>query len=131
MKYGKYRLDEIERQEYFNKHPKSLSKEKFSKINEQMDKSVCKILKQNMKGTGFICSIPFPDSSSSLPVLMTCYHVLGEKDLKNGKIIKLLFNNVEKVISIIELKEEDNIYFNSLLEIEYDIFNKLVPLVHI
>ena len=139
MKYGKYRLDEIERQAYFNKHPKSLSKEKFSKINEQMDKSVCKILKQNMKGTGFICSIPFPSSSSSLPVLMTCYHVLGEKDLKNGKIIKLLFNNVEKVIiidrtrrrfakeeydiSIIELKEEDNIYFNSLLEIEYDIFN--------
>jgi len=139
MRYGKYRLDEIERQAYFNKHPKSLSKENFLQINEQMDKSVCKILKQNMKGTGFICSIPFPDISSPLPVLMTCYHVLEEKDLKNGKIIKLLFNNMEKVIimdrtrrrysneeydiSIIELMEEDNIDFNSLLEIEYDIFN--------
>ena len=139
MKYGKYRLDEIERQAYFNEHPKSLSKDNFSKIKEQMDKSVCKILKQNMIGTGFICLIPFPDSSLSLPVLMTCHHVLGGKDLENGKIIKLLFNNMEKVIiidrtrrryakeefdiSIIELKEEDSIDFNSLLEIEYDIFN--------
>ena len=137
---SKKNKDEIKREDHIIGHAKSISKFAMSKINEQMDNSVCKIINQKSKGTGFICSIPFPNKLISLPVLITCYHVLGSEELKPGKEIKLIFNGNEKTlqlnesrkiytsnekeydISIIELKSEDKFDLNNLLEIEYDIF---------
>ena len=139
-------------------HPDSLSKEQTKKILEQMDNSICKIVKEKYTGTGFICLIPFPNKLYPLPVLITCYHVLSKDDLKPGKDIKLIFDEQEKIIkinnsrkiftsnqneydiSIIELLPEDNFDLNNLLEIENDIFkfdnlndiykNKSIYIIH-
>lgn len=139
-------------------HPESLSKEQIKKILEQMDNSVCKIIKEKNTGTGFICLIPFPNKLYPLPVLITCYHVLTKKELEPGKFIKLMFNESQKLIkinesrkiftsdekeydiSIIELLPEDNFDLNNLLEIENDIFkneilnniykNKSIYIIH-
>ena len=137
---SKKNKDEIKREDHIIGHAESISKFAMTKMNEQMDNSVCKIINQKSKGTGFICSIPFPNKLISLPVLITCYHVLGSEELKPGKEIKLIFNGNEKTlqlnesrkiytsnekeydISIIELKSEDKFDLNNLLEIEYDIF---------
>jgi len=139
-------------------HPESLSKEQTKKIFEQMDNSVCKIIKEKSTGTGFICLIPFPNKLYPLSVLITCYHVLSKDDLKPGNKIKLIFDEKEKIIkinqsrkiftspekeydiSIIELLPEDNFDLNNLLEIENDIFkfdnlndiykNKSIYIIH-
>ena len=133
--------DNIKKEVYIIGHAKSLSKKAMSKINKQMDNSVCKIIKEKSTGTGFICTIPFPNKLTSLPVLITCNHVLGNKELEIGKEIKLTFNENERIIkidqsrkiytsdekeydiSIIELKSEDKFDLNNLLEVENDIFN--------
>ena len=93
--------------------PESLTKNANQKIIDQMEKSVCNIIKENMTGTGFICIIPFPDKLHPLPVLITCYHVLRKEDLEIGKKIKLILNENEKIIEInksrkIYTSDEDN-----------------------
>ena len=122
--------------------PESISKNQMKKIMEQMDKSICKIEKKDITGTGFICIIPNPDKYHRIPVLFTCNHVLGNDDIKPGKEIKLIFNEEEKKlkidnsrkiytsnengydVTIIELKEEDKFNQNDLLEIDNDIYKE-------
>ncbi len=103
-----------------------------------MDNSVFKILKENSSGTGFLCLLPYPDRFNLLPVLITCHHVLGINELKEGNQIQLIFNGEKKLINlngrkiytsndkefdiiIIELKKgefKENYY----LEIDNDLF---------
>ena len=133
-------FNDVKLEEYLIGHPDPLSKEATLKIFEQMDHNVCKIIKEKSTGTGFLCIIPFPDKLNRLPVLMTCNHVLGEKDLIEGEEIKIEINKNEKIlkinnsrkiytdnkkydITIIEIKQEDNFDINKILEIEDDIFN--------
>ena len=88
---------------------------------KQMKKSVCKIDGQ-IKGTGFLCLIPFPNVLHLLNVLITCNHVFN--DINLGNTIKLVFDdgkektleldksrkvytNEENDITIIELKEDE------------------------
>ena len=139
--------------------PDAISFEGLALINEQKENNVCKIIKDNgMKGTGFLCIIPFPDKLHPLPVLMTCNHVINEEDLKPGNQIKLIFNDkMEKIITIdnsrmtytskekeydttiIEIKNEDNFDTNNMLEIDNNIYkddlnkyyeNKTIYIIH-
>ena len=107
-------------------------------IMEQAKTSVCKIItKKGETGTGFLCKIPFPDSFTLLPVLITCYHVLEKKDIIEGNTIELNFNNEEKKIiltmdksrrffvndekydiTIIEIKHNDGIDMNNFLDVD-------------
>ena len=111
----------------------------FENIIENQLKSVCKIKKNNgYTGTGFLCKIPDQNSADSLPVLITSYHVLSNSDIIEGNEIKLIFNNEEipksliidkerKIytnndkynITIIEIKQKDNLNDNHFLNIEY------------
>ena len=120
----------------------SISKNQMKKIIEQMDKSICKIEKEDITGTGFICIISHPDKFHRIPVLFTCHHILGNDDLKNQKEIKLIFSDKEKIIkldesrkiytskeseydtSIIELKEEDEFNEEDLLEVDNDLYRE-------
>ena len=59
------------------------------KIIEQMKKNVCKIIVDQMQGTGFFCKIPFPDNSNMLPILITASHVINDEFLNkdDAKIV--------------------------------------------
>ena len=112
-------------------------------ISEQ-SKNICKIIKENGEnGTGFLCKIPFPDSLHLLPVLITCFHVLGNNDILEGKKIKMTFNNDENTkiiviepdrktyfsdeneydITIIEIKQSDGFNINTFLSIDDYLYN--------
>ena len=106
-------------------------------IIEQSEKSICKIECNNGGiGTGFFCVIPYPDKLHPLPVLMTNYHILNEKDkkvtftLNNNKLkYEISINDSRKAyyshnydITIIELKERDNLDMNTFLELDDNIF---------
>ena len=80
-------------------------------INNQKKSSICKIVKSNGEiGTGFLCKIPHPDIFNLKPVLITCYHVLGNKDLIEGKKIIMTFNDDEKEKVITIDNGQKNIY---------------------
>ena len=88
----------IKEEAMFPGHVEPLPLSKINIIIEQMKKSICKIDKENLKGTGFLCLIPYPNRLSLLPVLITCNHVLN--DLKIETKTKLIFNGKEKIIII-------------------------------
>ena len=148
--------DEIIREQHIIGHSDSLSKDKIKKILEQMDNSVFKILKEKSTGTGFLCLLPYPDRFNLIPVLITCYHVLGNDDIKAGNQVILLYNGEKTIINlngrkiytsnekefditIIELKREE-FKENCFLEIDNDLFisdqldktfrNKSVYIIH-
>ena len=101
---------------------------------EQMKKCVCKIKLKDFQGTGFFCKIPFPDINKRLPVIITNNHIINEELLntKGSKIIidikeedslkeicldnRITFTNREYDITLIEIKETDNI--NNYLELD-------------
>jgi len=110
-------------------------------ILQQMEKNICKIINEDgSKGTGFFCLIPINDFEL-LPVLITCNHVLYDKNLFSDKQIyitinndkikyKILLDNSRKIytnmkfnISIIEIKKSDCLNDVSFLEIDNQILN--------
>ena len=111
------------------------------KIIEQMKTSVCQIAKTKFSGTGFFCSVPFPDESNKLRLLITSYSVLGKDELIPGKYIKLVFydnsfkiikinknrkiyisNELKHNITIIELNKNDEID-NNMMQIDNALYN--------
>ena len=112
----------------------SISQEQIRKIDFQMTYSICSIIHNNSRGTGFFCRIPFPDNYTLLPVLITCNHVLDEESISNGKKINFIFNDKSysllidnsrkkytdkiKDITFIQIKINDNIKNVSFLDID-------------
>ena len=80
-----------------------------------MKKSICRIDLSNLKGTGFLCQIKIPNSTS-INVLITCHHVLNENLIRIGNKINISLNN-EKLKFIISIDKSTFIYTNK----KYDI----------
>ena len=115
-------------------YPNVISYECTKKIIEQMEKNICKIKVGKEQGTGFFCKIPFPNRDNILPVFITNNHIINENILYKGnekiyikikeenksKILYLnnrkKYTNKEYDITIIEIKEDDNI--NNYLELD-------------
>ena len=114
-----------------------ISLDKLKIIIEQIEKCICYIKSQNKNGTGFFCKVPYPDFFNIKPALITNHHVLEEKDISEGSIIKFTLNrdtipkeikitNKRKIytnkdfdVTIIELNpKEDSIEFDSFLDID-------------
>ena len=101
-------------------YPEAVTLKSTKIITQQMEKNICKILSNDgSKGTGFFCKIPFLNNNKLL-VLLTNNHVIN--DLKknitinyNNKFIEIELENRKKYtnkeydITIIEIKEKDNI----------------------
>jgi len=128
--------------------PNVISYECSKKIIEQMEKNICKITietetEQKSQGTGFFCKIPFPNKNNMLPVFITNNHNINEDilnqenkkiqlDIKEEENIKEIilnenrkkYTNEEYDITIIEIKEEDNI--NNYLELDDIIINDIL-----
>ena len=124
-----------------NKAPDYVPNEVLGIIIDQARGSVCKIkCKYRENGIGFFCIIPFPNKNHSLPILMTTNHVILKKDIIKGNKIFYSMNNNKKVFEItiddyrkvysneifsvtfIEIKENDDLDFDSFLEIDDKVF---------
>ena len=129
-------MDDYIPQKYIEGSPVSIPINKLKIIIEQSEKSVCKIEINGGIGTGFFCIVPYPDKFHQLPVLMTNAHIIKKEDNKikfllNNKLYEIEKNDSRKVytnakydITIIEIKEKDNIDINLYLEIDDDIFKE-------
>ena len=91
---------------------------------EQIDNSICKIEINNLTGTGFLYLIPDSDIYHLQPVLITCNHILGEKDLIIGNNIKLFFENKERTIALDKSRiiYTNNSYDTTIIELKKDEF---------
>ena len=95
------------------------------------------------QGIGFFCMISFPNLNNSLPVFITNNHVINDEilnkenmkikiDIKEEENIKeiilnenrIKYTNKEYDITIIEIKEEDNI--NNYFELDDIIINDIL-----
>ena len=131
---------EEQKESVLNNYPNIISYECSKKIIEQMERNICKINIGEEQGTGFFCKIPFPNKNQMLPVFITNNHVINkdilnkdkiELDIKKEKAIKeiklnnrMKYTNEEYDITIIEIKEEDNI--NNYLELDDIILNDII-----
>ena len=84
-------------------------------ILDQMIHGICKMKIKGSTGTGFFCKIHL-GNNQTMNCLMTNYHVLDEKYYKENKEINLLLNE-DKEVKTINTKLERKTYFNK----EYDI----------
>ena len=130
------KLSKKKQTENINQESILLSNEEFNKINEKIEKYLCKIININNKNnSGFLCKIPFPDENNLLSVLITNNIILNENKileiiLSNNESKKLLINEYRKIytnekynnITIIEIVENDNIDTNLFAEIDNQIF---------
>ena len=102
-----------------------------------------KELKKDSSGTGSFCLIPLSNKGIKLKTLITNNHVLDIDDISPGKQIKILVNQGtfsktlvidanrkiytnpdEKIdITIIEIKDSDNLNYIHYLEIDKRVFN--------
>ena len=118
-------------------YPDCISLECTEKIIEQMKLKVCKIFLDSGNGTGFFCKIKFPNNKL-IPVLITNNHFINEYMLKdeNQKIYYSIYNQNELKyiqlnnrmkytspkekydITIIEIKENDDIKDNMFFDVE-------------
>ena len=132
--------EQINNQEFIGKIP-PLSKDQTNEIMSQMEQSICKIDLGDKLGTGFLCKIPFPTKFHYIGVLITNNHVLKEDYLKLNNNIKItlndgkiernilidktrkIFTNENMDVTILEIKEEDNIN-NKYLDIDENIFDE-------
>ena len=122
-------------------YPNVITYECTNKILKQMEKNICKINIGNTQGTGFFCKIPFPNQNNMLPVFITNNHIINEQLLNtNDKKINLYieedgikeillnnrmkYTNKEYDITIIEIKDKDNI--NNYLELDDIIINDIL-----
>ena len=115
------------------------------KILDQLMNSVCIIKVKGRLGTGFFCKIPF--RKQTIKVFMTNYNILNEEDYKENKKLNLsLYDEKKNVIidleikretyfnkndniTIIELKEEDNI--KNYLELDDNLFQDNIEINYI
>ena len=130
---------EIRLEKSLKDYPDIVTLSNLIKIEEQIKNCIFRIHKDGSNGTGFFCFI-IDQNKKKVPVMITCEHVIGREYLENSKVIKISFNNgntstdiklnssrkfyVSKQydITIIEIKNRDNINDNSFLEIDEKIY---------
>ena len=117
-------MEEIEENELVG-YPKPITYECTKKIIEQMNKNICKIEIGDNRGTGFFIQLSY--NNKILKLFITNNHIINEDILYNNnenikikiknendyKYINLnnrnKYTNKEYDITIIEIKEEDEI----------------------
>ena len=86
----------------------SVNKQCKLKIIEQIEKSICKIIKiDETFGTGFFCNIPH--QCQNLKVLITSNQLINRSYINNNKIINISFDD-DKILKEIKLDNNKAIY---------------------
>ena len=120
-------MDAIIEEKYIADYDFNLDLNGITRIKIQMMKSVCKIYKEEEKGSGFFCQFFYVKNGNKeiMNVLITNNHVLNEKDLNKEIMISLnndnysarinlansriKFTKEDLDVTIIELIKDDNI----------------------
>ena len=128
-------------QKFIKGLPSSITIEQMKEIIKQMERNAVKIYLKKGSGSGFFCNIPFPKKTYLLPVLITNNHVLNEEQISIGKTIFISMNNgknkysiyIDQLrktytssdydITIIEIKDTDNINNEAFLDIDDEVYN--------
>ena len=130
-----------QKEKFLPGYPKVITYECTKKIVGQMEKDICKITINNIKGTGFFCKIPFPDLDNILHVLITNNHIINEDILNKDCKIKIeikedkkereielkgriKYTNEKYDTTIIGLEKKDNI--KNSLELDDKIINDII-----
>ena len=125
-------LDTSKYESQLNNYPIYITYEKTKKIIEQIENGICKINNKKGKGTGFFCKIM--NGNKPEYALITNNHIIDESILKREKELcvellnekkrielnknKKIYTSEDYDITIIEIKEKENIdYFLELDEI--------------
>ena len=125
--------NKLEKEKEIDDYPLRASIDDTEKIINQSKQCTCRITTNNTKGTAFSCKLYNIFEGKDIKVLITNNHVIGENELKQniinfsnyngrrfGKIeldkSRITYTNKELDITIIELKEKDNI--NKFLELD-------------
>ena len=132
----------IIKEKKLNKFPEIISLESTEILINQMKKNIFKIcLKDGTKGTSFFCIIPL-NNNGILKVLITNNHVINLEmnkitiSINNDSEVKeielnnrIKYTNKDYDITIIEIKEKDNI--NNYLEIDENILEKDKNIIYV
>ena len=137
--------DTIIKEKFISQYPIPINIGSMTTILEQMKYCVCKIYNDNGNGSGFFCKILSENENRVIPVLITNFHVLNQKHIKENRKIcfsfyddiykrSIIVDNDRRVyfeekkydITIIEIKNKDNIKIgdniNNYLELDEKIF---------
>ena len=131
------------------KHQRDINYKSIKKMVKQMEECICKIKVGSNENIGIFCKIPFPNESNLLPVLITTNLIINEellykkeesisifilkeeeKKLDHDEIKLVDLNNRIKYtnkkydITIIEIKEQDNI--KNYLELDDNIIDDIL-----
>ena len=107
-------------------------------LSKKAELSVCEIVKDFGRGTGFFCKMKYPNKINTIICLITNNHVINDYMLKNNDFIRIKMNGQIKDIYLdldrkkwtnesldftcIEILEEDNLHLNQLFELDDNCF---------
>ena len=111
------------------------NREKNKLVNTGLEKALVNINNKGNKGFCFLCKLSIPDSTTILPALITSTKLIGKKEIEDLKKISFILEKTNHTItiddqrktyinedkydvSIIEIKNEDNLSTNNFFEIE-------------
>ena len=133
--------DDYIKEKQLSNLPKSVPIDALKFLIPKTETSICKIeLNEGGHGTGFFCNIT--KGWNTIKVIMTNHHVLNEEDISIGKKIVFSLNNdkifydinIDKSrktytnkqydITIIEIKQNDNLDKIDFFDIDKRIFNE-------
>ena len=131
------------KEKYTGNYVRSNSLDELKEFTRQLEQCVCKIkFGEKGSGTGFFCEIK-NNEWNSIKALVTNNHVLNEKDIVPGKIIKIsiyddkyeyeikidesrkIYTDEKYDITFIELSKKDGIKDISFLQIDMKIFEDI------
>ena len=127
--------------EFIDSPLRPITKKEFDNFDKLIKNYICKIIINNNKyyETGYFCKIPFPDKLNFISVLIINNHLFKEIidkekiiqfEMENDKLFfqliiddsRMIYANSQYDITIIEIKNNDNLDINSFLEIDSQIF---------
>ena len=133
--------DDYIKEKQLSNLPKSVPIDILQFLIPKMERSICKIrLNEGRYGTGFFCNIT--KDWNTIKVIMTNNSVLNEEDISIGKKIifslnndkifydikidesRKIYTNIKYNITIIELKQKDNLDKIDFFDIDERIFNE-------
>ena len=113
-----------------------ITEKQIQNIKKQIDNSFCKIeCNKEEDVIGFFCYLPIENEINLLPVIIVNNFIKNESDkitiYKNNICLSLSIDKKRKIfvveednITIIEIKEDDNLDMNSFLDIDEDIYKE-------